>query len=807
MSAPNITFLKKEYMANYEGFFNSLECKKYRLRIITDQSDPTYTEIPLANTEPFVVTYNTSSTPFDPIRVSTASIRVVYDKYLADALSSCAQGTIVELRDITNNSTGVIKWIGYLTPRVYDAGYTNCYETFTLEASDCLASLQYIDYEYINNGGLANVKDIINHCVDKMGLITRYYWCTSKRDKNIATNNFICPEHLIISEHNFTSNDTDEKWKCQDVLTELCRYLGYTLMQVGSYIYFLDYQYLKVNNRLSAYYYIKPDYVRRGRVSLDDIATITKDDIRGNNHDISFEGIYNHILVRDNLYAAEEFIPNIFEDNYLTNRNGYYYSGMKIEPIRKSPNLPDRVNQPDYVAMYPNGTHVFYGQDYDKEWEKRNVTPLRDDFYTYYHRLYDNKYWESKYYNTGGTAVSLSTATTASSAITRNYAGGTIVDMGVVRNAHMEGQQTSTLSIQQWVVPNQMDYTRYLCICTKYSNSNTDMYNKVAYKLKDGWKPNVMLGDDSFLVLDFTALWERYIDRNYINPDWCNTECKHNFGVIGNYYKKMQRPRFKLHIGNKGWSTALEEWVTAGDARYDWVEPDIKWDAEFFNYWNEEAKCLNNISWEDKLNVSGYKIPLSGVDITEGAEFEIYFPRPVFFGDTGGDHPQSEYYDWNAYYWIKDLSLKCVQANQPEDGNEADLLYENEPDANCSINDLEINLKITTNKEGVKPSYSHMVYKREANDRATFLTGITETAIVNVQQKPEENIIQKYVNQYSTPTRKISFELNMEHTPLQKTYNVDVENPDNGYVQLGTEIDYREDRQKITFIEIEKNEI
>ena len=795
-------------MSNYRGFFNSLECKKYRVDIITNQYDTNFTEIPLAADQPFVVTYNDSDTPFDPIRTSTAVINIVYDEYLADALTSCAQGTIVELRDITNSTTGTIKWIGYLVPRVYNASYVNCNETFSLEAADCLSSLQYVDYEYVNDGGLANLLDIIAQCVNKMELVTRFYWVTSKRDTSISPpNNLILPEHLMISEHNFTTNDTDEKWKCQAILSEICRYLGFTCLQVGTYLYFLDYQYLEANERMYAYYYNKYNNYTRSSYTTDlgASSTISQSCIRGNNHDISFVGIYNHIMVKDNLYAAEEFIPAIFEDDYLTNRNGDFYSGMKIEPLKKSPNLPDRVNQPDYVAMYPNGTHVIYGQDYDKEWEEHNKTPLQDDFYTYYHRLYDNKYWESKYYNTGGTEVSLSTAATASSAITRNYAGGTIVDMGVVRNAHMEGQQSSTLSIQQWIVPSQMDYTRYLCICTKYNNNNTQMMNKVAYKLKDGWKPNVMLGDDSYLVLDFTALWERYIDRNYINPKWCNTECKHPLVVVGSYYNKMQKPRFKLHIGDKGWSTQLEQWIdldgSVNQSRYDWVEPDIKWDAEFFNYWNEEAKCLNNISWEDKLNVSGYKIPISGTDITEGVEFEIYFPKPIYYGNNGSEN---KYYDWNAYYWIKDFSLKCVQANQPEDGNEADLLYENEPDSNCSINDLEMTLKITTNKEGVKPSYSHMIYKRDSNTKATFLTGVTETAISGVQQKPEENIIEKYVNQYSTPTRKISLELDMEHTPFQKTYNVDVENPNNGYVQLGCEIDYRMDKQRITFIEKDK---
>ena len=789
---------------NYVGYFNSLQCKSYLVKIITDRLDNNYEEIPLAAENPVVVTYDESNTPFEPIRISRASINIVYDKYLADALTSCAQGTIVELW----NTTGAIEkleWIGYLTPNTLNAGYARRFETFTLEAADCLSSLQYVDYEYVNDGGLTNLKSIIGQCVNKMNLIDGFWWGLGKFID--GPNNPLYPEKLAISEHNFTTNDTDEKWKCQEVLSEICRYLGYTLMQIGRDVYFVNYQYFDVNEKLPMMYYQKnANYTQAYSRQFDNPRTITQDCIMGSNHDISFEGIYNHIIVKDNLYAAEEFIPALFEDNNLVNRKGKdnFYEAMKIEPLFSATTLPDYVKQSGYTAMYPNGTDFWGRQQYDAEKTEDYLGKkinLKDNMYTYMHRLYDNKYWESRYYNSAGTPLVLNSAVTADSGITRYYAGGTIVDMGVVRNAHLEGNQSSTLSIAQYVVPNQMDYTRYLCICTKYNNSNRRMYDKVAYKLKDNWKPSVMLGDDSYLVLNFTALWERYADRNYINPEWANTRCKHPSLVIGDYYNKMQRPRFKLHIGNKGWCSQWNEWVDAGDSR-DWVEPDIKWDADFLDYWNTEQSCLNNVLYTDKLNVSGYKIPMSGMDVTQGVEFEIYFPRPIYYGNTSGDHPEYKYYEWNAYYWIKDFSLKCVQANQPEDGNEADLVYENIPDINCSVNDLEMTCKITTNKEGLKPSYSHMIQSGATG--SSFFSGYIETAIDSEIYPAEKNIINKYWKQYSTPTRKITMELDMEHSPLEKTYNVDVENPNHGYTQLGCIINYKIDTKTITFIEKDK---
>ena len=771
---------------NYCGYFCSYQGKQYRVNIITDTTDPNYTEIPLAASNPFTSQWNTSNTPFDPIRTSVATINIVYDEYLADALSSCAQGTIVELRDITDNPNGVIKWVGYLTPRTYDAGYAHCYESFSLEAADCLSSLQYVDYEYLHNGGLTNVKDILLFCIAKMGLVEGFYWTRSKRVSNVV----LLPEHLVISEHNFVANDVDEKWKCQDILSELCRYLGFTCMQIGNRIYFVDYQYLEPNDRLYMNYYTSGG-TQSGAAYVDSAKTVTEACIMGSDHSISFEGVYNHITVKDNLYAADDIFPSPFDDQHMVNRftsartdEDGYYKAVEVPYVNK-PGVAHMAP----LAEYPNGTEWF-AQGYKNEEES-------DSGYTYMHRIYDNDYWESLYYTSGGTAVSLSGAQKANTAITRDYLGGTIIDMGVARNMYFNDSY-------QKIIPNKMDYTRYLCISTKHNNNLSSQYgnrDKVVFKLKPGFVPQVLLDQDSFLVLNFSCIWERYWDRNYINPKWVNTRCKHFEPIIGNYWNQMVEPRFKLHVGNKGWSTYLQEWVNAGST-YDIMTPQPLWEKKSdFDYWNKEFTVNNSVPWTDEVNAEGYKIPLSGVNVSDGIEFEVLCPGPLFYGNTGNPNPVKRYYEWNSYFYLKTLSMKCVQKGQDADGNESDVLYDNEPATGCSINDMEMTCRITTHKENIKPSYSHMGYQRTSSDSVVFLSGITESAISNTAQKPEENIIEKHVHQYSSPSKKITMTLNMEHTPLQKTYNVDVENPSKGYVQLGSEIDYKQDRQTITFIE------
>lgn len=77
----------------YFGQFKSLKGDTYTVKLGSEATS----EIKLAAESPFTVTYTTSSTPFEPVRTSTATIRIVHNNYLEDILSSNAQGTEVTL--------------------------------------------------------------------------------------------------------------------------------------------------------------------------------------------------------------------------------------------------------------------------------------------------------------------------------------------------------------------------------------------------------------------------------------------------------------------------------------------------------------------------------------------------------------------------------------------------------------------------------------------------------------------------------------------------------------------------------------
>ena len=763
---------------NYKGIFFGLDNKKYQVDIIGNPESNEYVLFELAAQSPFVVSYSASNTPFDPVRTSTAQINIVHNDYMEDILSAEAQGIRIQLADTTDYDlkdelgnkkqyidiadidSADVKWTGFLTPKIYDAPYRDEYETYQLEAADCISSLQYIDYALMNEGGLVGFDEILGQICNACKNLEGFYWTLSKNVGSSA----LTPDIVSIVEHNFLYSDTKEPVKLSEVLEETCRYFGFTALQWGTKMYLVDYQYFHSNNKLYCKYYNK-NGEPLSNIYLDSHFTVSEDTYRASDATISFEPVYNKVEVRDSFYTVEEYLPNIFDDAYLTNRQGDFYKALVVEPLESR-------------GRWPRGL----GYNYE---DKKK----RDTNYVYRHRYYDHKYWESIYSNidTGAEYTDLDTKVLGTY-ITSGYRGGTIVDMGVVNK---EGKNQG----QQWVIPSKIDYTRYLCIRTGYHNDDPKIgEGQRVFRLKQPYSGSFVGTGAEYLVINFTCTWEKYTDRNYINPDWSDQTLT---GRKGTFTAGIGKLGFKFKIGDKSWDG--NKWLTGDHIFY----VETEWDVKAKNWtgpdcWNKDLTVLNNVSWEEELNVSGYKIPLSGVSLTDNIEFEIINPSKCVHGNTG--NPKFEDYsnEYNAYMWVKNLSFDLVR-KEHEDKEENDVVYSNVIDSG-SINEMQtITCKITTDTDLVQPSYSNVAIFDGVSTVA--LSSVTENCISGQAQKPEENIVEKYVLQYNTPTSKITLTQPIDITPMQMLLAVDVVSTEQKYVQLGTELDYSMGRQTITAVE------
>lgn len=770
-------------MGNYKGYFKDIRsCDQYCVYIIGDTGSTAYTEVLLSGNEPFVVRYDNNKTPFEPIRTSTATIKLVHNTYLEDIMTPVARSTQVKLKNETQNTW---EWVGYLVPRVYDASYVNEYETFELEAADCLSSLQYV--QYTDNTAYTKTIKTIKYTIDKAcddcGLLDGYYW---GRSKKVGTK-VLLPDHLKISEQNWFFSDTDEPWDELTIVEEICRYLGFTCMQYKTSLYFVDYQNMHNNERFYVTRYAKSGGYAQGSNSyLQTSTTITADSYLASNASISFEPVYNKCVVRANMYTIDNIIPDLFGDEYLTNRidPDNFYANYEVLPENIGGSYGTKPKFPSGLGHY----------DSNYKPEKVDKKEVDDADYRYFHRLYDHKYWESCYYDiSGNPKTNLSTAVTSSSAITRDYMGGTIVDLGVVKKEYLS-------DYGQWIVPNKLDYSRYLCLCCKYDEHNTWFVPHDSpvhtgpyelFKAKNGAISPCSTSDNAYLVINYSLIWERYVNRAYINPDWISDQCGKKSLAAGTSVRQVGNLNFKLKVGDKYWNGT--QWTTTSSTFRVVVEKT----SDQIDVWNTELSVLNNVSWDLFVNAEGYKIPLSGVTLTDTIEFSVLRPGYQFMYNTGNSNFVA-YYHYNAYCWVSKLEVKIVEAGH-EDDQENDIVYENVLNDDA-VNELsDITVKLTTYNDMAKASYSTVIYNSGGTDSP--LTSITESSLSGNAQKPEENIVEKYTSQYSTSTKKIKANLGLGISPFSKVYAIDIYEPAQGYVVTSSEIDYARGTQSITMIE------
>lgn len=753
---------------SYIGYFRSLYTNKLFSVVIRKSGDTsTPKEITLAGNQPFVVRYETNNTPFEPVRNSTATISVVSDHYFEDILPDKAHDTEVILKNETDNIT---EWIGYLTPKVYSQGYVEEHEVIELEASDSLSMMQYIDYTPTGEIEIRTFRDIIVNMVNKT-ILKGFYWAETRT----IDGNIVYPEDLKMSEMNFYSSDTEEVWKEIDVITEMCKYLGFTAIQKGEYLYFADYTALNNADRYTLMRYTRAtDFNKTSATYSGKKQTIDGDDVMGGGANIQFEPVYNKFVVKDNFYKCEELITNIFDDNYLINRNGGFYEAVEV-PIR----------QP-YKQSYR------WGKNYKEE-------STSDDTYVYFYRMYDHKDYESVYRDNNLNELNVGESITKTPEITRSYIGATIVDFGRAKKDYYEGGQK--------VIQANIDWERYLCINSNakgwgsesWGLKQTPQDNMVVFRLKPK-KSMIKLPEDSYIVINFNAVFEKYLNRNYINPDWNSSDNQlKGYANDGNISVYSSTLAFRLSFGDKYWeSRPYDDNGRPLDDGGMWVNNKKHFSPELDANGgkpmiNRENGVINKVRWSDWINEEGYKIPLKGVDTTQEITFEVFLPKIHLI--SNGDSPITKF---NAYCWIKDFSIKVLRANE-DSIDESDIIYENVID-DMNVSEMsEIGLKFTTSVEGIQPSYSNVIYNSGGTN--VFVEKVSESGLNTEAMLPEENIIQRYYNQYSTPTKKLSYTLNNTFGVLDKYYGIDVDNPNIGYVQLGTEIDYSRDKQEITFIE------
>lgn len=776
---------------NYKGYFKSLDCTLYSVSLITQPGYDSYEEIILAGDSPVVVSYTESDRLYEPLRTSTCTIKVVSSSYLMNLYTGKAQGTQVVVK---NEDTGEIEWCGFLQPNLYNQGFSAPVETIEFEASDCLNTLQYIDYSdvYSNGRFVVAFKEIIDDIMDRCKLINSYY-VTQKMYSDTFQSKTMDFVNFYISEYNFYSEE-EEPWKLKEVLEEICKYMGYVCFQWGDSVYFMDYDMYKEKKMNGARWDKSTRWNTKNAVLISEKANeIVADSYMGTGASMSLDDVFNSVKVNCNYYNVDDLIPDLFEDDYLTNRHGE--------------------NAVISISRYGG---------------RGNSILMNKTFY----RVYDHKFINSLYYSPvtstslHETKVEPTEEQFKSRYFFRDFIGGNIVDMVHLNYSEANEKVGESKDLERYLLISQLNrpwcgaegtfhWENYNFPIMEYKNipvifiDNTaeDETTRTATRATSSSRPNTRpqkkVPMPNYLVINASAAFVADLSAEYLSETiekGLGKKSSQSWYTYGGSSIDQVRNApalcFYLEIPQAGWwnGSTWVDYKTHFEVPLDYFGEGAD-DKKFYEQlWATDKDVTNNIETYLFLGTTGYRIPLPSVmDTTRDMYFAIAMPkRFVHCADSSGGDNTGKI--GNAYCFIKDLEMKIVNRNTIFYENDEDEVYENVIDSAFVTEGEEIDLKITSDNYK-RFSYS-TVSTRTAEDVPT-----TDIQFYNKNmelRKPEEAIIERYVNQYSTPSIKTSLTLDMSFKPYELITDTYWKKD---FVITGQEIDYKNASQTITLLE------
>ena len=780
----------------YRGYFTNLDGTLYRLEIYKSGSTDKWQEVKLTYEEPFVARWEAADNPFAPSRISTATINIVHNTYMQDVFPSKATDTIVKLYKDRSNT---IVWQGYLKANVYDMGFELENEEISLEASDGLAQLQYLNYKCINDSStwegasMASAFAILKNMLLKVG-IKEVAWHRCKTD---AASNYLYLTDFIMSEKNFFSSDNNEPWKCNEVLDEICKYVGVTAIQQGERVYLIDFSEYK--NTSSITFRVDDLTSSTGNYYMTTLNVEayadTPEAYMLNGADISFYPVYNKATVKASLYIPEFILPDIFTDD--ENQYSYRLGDSSKVIMAKRPVTPWKYTD-------KKGDEQTDGDDAAADF------PIK---------LLDYKGWESHYYS-GGTYKILSESIYNSESAVTNYVGGTVIERAQVKGSRKYYDVEGTPSFErglflrcngEMIEDAEFGYdewkgdewrTQVSGRCQYViSGSTLDKYKEMFTSFGDYRLACPADSADTYMVLNVSAMWERY-PQPYVNNEW-SSDATGYFSTNIHTYQYPPVLNFMLQCGSQYYNG--KEWqssrcgfrVPMEHNTEEKKRNSITYDANTGNNWNGEKKSYNNILWLNWSTDKGFKISLKGLTDRSGKLYLSFLTPNTLVGFRNDTKDVKDVYKQKGYsidgaVWITDFSLTMARDGNPAE--DKDITYENVIDDE-NLNELdEEEFKINTAVKGSKPSYSFVM-----NTSGGYFDLYKQWATSYQYLCPEEQWIAKQVEHFSVPRRQISLTLSDSIYPFAR-----IKEGWTGkeYAVMGTEVDYSNGRQTITMKEI-----
>lgn len=326
----------------YRGEFKDINNEfTYRVDFKVGSSNVPVREIKLSGNDPIIITNDTDNL-FEPIKTQSATIKLytyltingnVRNNYIFD-LYNAGYDVPVTIYQIDSNNNEGIMFIGYVTPNVYNQTWDYIDEIEVQCVSD-LAMLKYRDYETIENSGkqIKSMYNIIKNCLTR-SVQGNYGWqpLTRYNELKVVSSNVYNIDldgngqgipldndgmvyilnHIYLDEINFfDDNEEQTPWKYYDVLEEIMKIMGCSLVETCGILTMIHYDEALLNTRNIGIYDLVNDTTVPGEEELVEPKIITKDLYFSSDNDVSLDETYRKIKVKANTYPYEEVFNEI----------------------------------------------------------------------------------------------------------------------------------------------------------------------------------------------------------------------------------------------------------------------------------------------------------------------------------------------------------------------------------------------------------------------------------------------------------------------------------------------------------------
>lgn len=769
----------------YRGYFYNLKDERYQVEMITERNSGATRSLQLG-VPPFVTEMEESDDNlYKPAKYQSATLKLVTTSatdYQFDAYATAPNSTIVRLVDPNAN----VKWCGFATPNLYNNGFTSENEELEIELIDALSILQYYKYQAQEKVIKSFADILIGYLFPKCELYTKVYVSEGVHISDAISAATPILNDLYISENNFFDDknkdqtDDDVAWTMQEVLEQICQYLGYTCVADGDSIYLLDYDDLCYGERKFTEYNVGNTTPVQTGVSLFDRHIIEKEDYMGADNTISMTSCYNHILVKDSFRTYDSIVPSMYDnlENITASADTELSASTAVTQGMYGEVVP---NAAEGNAEGDSNLNMICLVDKIKDPSSGNFTTPNAVFV---------KYFISPQYKTwqysGETAESMSATSFNDNGLTLNYTdtkkliGAVICKFDVERleddlsnvivvDEHGHIIPGASVPLDVWLASNNISSVSFKNYIAMFHNEipyiPTESASTFPFIQTTGSESASLFGgDNAYLIISGDYIWHYFRSDPYPIPS--GEECDI---TEGRYYMLLEDCYIlaKLKWGDRYWDG--EEWVT-GDTTFKlpYFDPyskaeERRADATIF----DALPIANTVSWRIGTTEKGYCIPVRRV-MAGKPELTIYKPidpnyRSIKTGSWEGQH----YHHYVVF--LKDFDIKAIIGDPTySDINDSDTVYEAQisngvMQSPTDFDDVEF--KICTH-DGKNPNYSSVAVK-DGNGNYSYLDNHIYLTRWEYVGRMEQHYIDRFSHQYQHPNVKLTLQLDNNVLPYE----------------------------------------